>query len=150
VQYLRITSIDSRIQLIVVAIQNATGSPATVPPRHTIETNSGSVDEGQSRAIAGNQSETETGSTVAMLPTLRVPAAWRVVHDLSDLDQIRDEAQQLTLSERAGNEDGGLERTELLMMPGDGPTRFTGMLNHKDSETEDDEEISYVILFTNI
>jgi hypothetical protein len=81
-----------------------------------------------------------------------------VVHDLSDPDQIRDEAQQLTLSERAGNEDVGLERTELLTMHGAGPTRFTGMLNHKQNEEDagdpDDEEIavaiSYVILFTNI
>ena len=94
-QYLRVTTIDSRIQSIVVAIQNATGSPTTVLPRHTIETNSGSADEGQSRAIAGNQSGTETGSTVAMLPNLRLPVAWRVVHDLSDPDQIRDEAQQI-------------------------------------------------------
>ncbi len=157
-QYLRVTTIDSRIQSIVVAIQNATGSP-TVLPRHTIETNSGTADEGQRRAIAGNQSGTETRSTVAMLPNLRLPAAWRVVHDLSDPDQIRDEAQQLTLSERAGNEDGGLERTELLTMQGSGPTRCAGMLNHidqrsqqNDSDDEDsgDEEISYVILFTNI
>ncbi len=148
-QYLRLTTIDSRIQSVVVAIQNATGSPTTVLPRHTIETISGSADEDQGRAIAAHQSETETGSTVAMLPNLRVPAAWRVVHDLSDPDQIRDEAQQLTLSERAGNEDVGLERTELLTMHGAGPTRCTGMLNHKNEESaedSDDEEISYVIL----
>jgi hypothetical protein len=72
-----------------------------------------------------------------------------VVHDLSDPDQIRDEAQQLTLSERARNEDVGLERTELLTMHGAGPTRFTGMLYHKNEESagdSDDEEISHVIL----
>ena len=156
-QYLRITTIDSRIQSIVVAIQNATGSPATVLPRHTSETNAGSADEGQSRSIVGNQSETETGSTVAMLPV-----AWRVAHDLSDPFQIRDEAQQFTLSERAGNAsmvDDGLERTELPIMQGFGPARSAGMLNHNDqrwqqndSDAEDPgnleiaEAMSYVIL----
>ena len=75
----------------------------------------------------------------------------------------RDEAQQLALSERAGNEDVGLERTELLIMQESGPTRFTDTRNYNDqrsqqndsnAEDPDDEEIaeviSSVLLFANI